>query len=188
VLALPTEKAVQIALRTQQIIAHETGVINTVDPLGGSYFVEALTTRMEEGARAYFDRIDEIGGVLAGIDQGFFQREIADSAFTYQRQLESKEKIMVGVNDFVDEAPIDIPILKIDPEVEREQVRRVRELKASRDNDAVQRRLQALADATERGENVMPYILEAVRVYATVQEVSDAMKAVLGSYREPAFV
>jgi methylmalonyl-CoA mutase, N-terminal domain len=188
VLALPTEKAVQIALRTQQIIAHETGVINTVDPLGGSYFVEALTTRMEEGARAYFDRIDEIGGVLAGIDQGFFQREIADSAFTYQRQLESKEKIMVGVNDFVDEAPIDIPILKIDPEVEREQVRRVRELKASRDNDAVQRRLQALADATERSENVMPYILEAVRVYATVQEVSDAMKAVLGSYREPAFV
>ncbi len=188
VLALPTEKAVEIALRTQQIIAHETGVINTVDPLGGSYFIEALTNRMEEGALAYFRRIDEMGGVLPGIDQGFFQREIADAAFTYQRELESKEKVMVGVNDFIDDGPIDLPILRIDPEVERSQIRRVKALKERRDNDHVHRSLDALRGATERDENVMPYVLEAVRVYATVQEISDAMKVVLGAYREPAFV
>jgi methylmalonyl-CoA mutase N-terminal domain/subunit len=188
VLALPTEKAVEIALRTQQIIAFETGVINTVDPLGGSYFIEALTDRMERGALDYFQRIDELGGVLAGIDQGFFQREIAESAFEYQRELEDRRKIMVGVNDFVNEGPIDIPILKIDPEVERAQIRSVRELKEARDNTRVETTLQALRSATERDENTMPYILEAVRAYATVQEISDAMKAVLGTYREPAFV
>ncbi len=188
VLALPTEKAVEIALRTQQIIAYETEVVNTVDPLGGSYFVEAMTDRMEAGANDYFRRIEEIGGVLAGIDQGFFQREIAEAAFQYQAELERKEKIMVGVNDFVSDAPADIPILKIDPEVEREQIRRVRELKATRDNERVRATLEALTGAADRGENVMPYVLEAVRAYATVQEISDAMKAVLGTYREPAFV
>jgi methylmalonyl-CoA mutase, N-terminal domain len=188
VLALPTEKAVEIALRTQQIIAHETGVVNTVDPLGGSYFIESMTDRMEAEANDYFRRIDEIGGVLAGIDQGFFQREIAEAAFQYQKELEEKRKIMVGVNDFVSGVPVDIPILKIDPEVERQQIRRVRELKMTRDNDAVQRSLQTLSDAVDRHENVMPYVLEAVRAYATVQEISDAMKSVLGSYREPAFV
>ncbi len=188
VLALPTEKAVEIALRTQQIIAYETEVVNTVDPLGGSYFVEAMTDRMEAGANDYFRRIEEIGGVLAGIDQGFFQREIAEAAFQYQAELERKEKIMVGVNDFVSDAPADIPILKIDPEVEREQIRRVRELKATRDNERVRATLEALTGAADRGENVMSYVLEAVRAYATVQEISDAMKAVLGTYREPAFV
>jgi methylmalonyl-CoA mutase N-terminal domain/subunit len=188
VLALPTEKAVEIALRTQQIIAYETGVVNTVDPLGGSYFVEAMTDRMEAGANEYFRRIEEIGGVLAGIEAGFFQREIAEAAFQYQRELEEKDKIMVGVNDFVSAAPIDIPILKIDPEVERQQIRRVSELKTTRDNDLVQRTLEALRGAADRRENVMPYVLEAVRAYATVQEISDAMKAVLGTYREPAFV
>jgi methylmalonyl-CoA mutase N-terminal domain/subunit len=188
VLALPTEKAVEIALRTQQIIAYETGVVNTVDPLGGSYFVEAMTDRMEAGANEYFRRIEEIGGVLAGIEAGFFQREIAEAAFQYQRELEEKDKIMVGVNDFVSAAPIDIPILKIDPEVERQQIRRVSELKTTRDNYLVQRTLEALRGAADRRENVMPYVLEAVRAYATVQEISDAMKAVLGTYREPAFV
>jgi methylmalonyl-CoA mutase N-terminal domain/subunit len=188
VLALPTEKAVEIALRTQQIIAFETGVVNTVDPLGGSYFVEALTDRMERGALDYFQRIDELGGVLAGIDQGFFQREIAESAFEYQRELEAKRKVMVGVNDFVTEAPLDIPILKIDPEVERAQIRAVRELKETRDNKHVDATLNALRVATQRFENTMPYILDAVRAYATVQEISDAMKSVLGTYREPAFV
>jgi methylmalonyl-CoA mutase N-terminal domain/subunit len=188
VLALPTEKAVEIALRTQQVIAYETGVVNTVDPLGGSYFVEAMTDRMEAGANEYFRRIDEIGGVLAGIDQGFFQREIAEAAFEYQQELEQKRKVMVGVNDFVSDAPVDIPILKIDPEVERQQIRRVRELKETRDNERVRRTLEALAGASDRGENVMPYVLESVRAYATVQEISDAMKAVLGTYREPAFV
>lgn len=188
VLALPTEKAVEIALRTQQIIAYETGVINTADPLGGSYFVESLTNRMEQGALDYFARIDEMGGVLPGIEEGFFQREIGDAAFTYQRELESRDKIMVGVNEFVDEGPIDIPILRIDPEIERSQIRQVKDLKATRDNDRVDRSLAALRGATEREENVMPYILEAVRAYGTVQEISDAMKVVLGVYREPAFV
>jgi methylmalonyl-CoA mutase, N-terminal domain len=188
VLALPTEKAVQIALRTQQIIAHETGVVNTVDPLGGSYFVESLTDEMERQALDYFHRIDEMGGVLAGIDSGYFQREIGDSAFRYQRQLERREKVMVGVNDFVDQAPIDIPILKIDPDVERSQVARVREVKATRNDGTVQRTLGALAEATARDENVMPYVLDAVRAYATVGEISESMKTQLGSYREPAFV
>jgi methylmalonyl-CoA mutase N-terminal domain/subunit len=188
VLALPSEKAVQIALRTQQIIAHETGVVNTVDPLGGSYFVEALTDRMEEQALDYFRRIEEIGGVLAGIDSGFFQREIGDSAFRYQRQLERNEKIMVGVNDFVDDSAIDIPILKIDPEVEREQIARLRDVRARRDGQAVDVALEALARATAKDENVMPYVLDAVRVYATVGEISECMKTQLGTYREPAFV
>jgi methylmalonyl-CoA mutase N-terminal domain/subunit len=188
VLALPTEKAVEIALRTQQIIAYETGVVNTVDPLGGSYFVEALTDTMERGALDYFARIDELGGVLAGIEGSFFQREIAEAAFEYQRALESKGKVMVGVNEFVTVGSVDIPILKIDPEVERAQIRRVKELKATRDNDRLGRALDALRAATSRDENVMPYVLEAVRAYGTVQEISDAMKVVLGTYREPAFV
>ncbi len=188
VLALPSEKAVEIALRTQQIIAFETGVVNTVDPLGGSYFVEALTDRMEQGALDYFARIDELGGVLAGIDQGFFQREIGESAFVYQKQLESREKIMVGVNDFVKNQAIDIPILRIDPEVERTQIQRLQELKHNRDNPRVRATLHELQAATERDENVMPYILDAVRAYATVQEVSDTLKVVYGTYREPAFV
>ncbi|HZS94751.1 MAG TPA: methylmalonyl-CoA mutase family protein [Chloroflexota bacterium] len=188
VLALPTEKAVEIALRTQQILAFETGVVNTVDPLGGSYFVEAMTNRMETGAREYFDRIEELGGVLAGIDAGFFQREIADAAFDFQEELEDHRKVMVGVNEFVDESPIDIPILKIDPEVEREQVRRLRDLKAQRDNACVAAKLEALRDAAARDENVMEYLLEAVRAYATIGEMSEAMKPVLGVYREPAFV
>lgn len=188
VLALPSQKAVEIALRTQQIIAFETGVVNTVDPLGGSYFVEALTDQMEQGALDYFARIDELGGVLTGIDQGFFQREIGESAFVYQKQLESREKIMVGVNDFVKNQAIDIPILKIDPEVERTQIQRLQELKHNRDNARVRATLHELQAATERDENVMPYILDAVRAYATVQEVSDTLKVVYGTYREPAFV
>jgi len=188
VLALPSQKAVEIALRTQQIIAFETGVVNTVDPLGGSYFVEALTDQMEQGALDYFARIDELGGVLAGIDHGFFQREIGESAFVYQKQLESREKIMVGVNDFVKNQAIDIPILKIDPEVERTQIQRLQELKNNRDNARVRATLHELQAATERDENVMPYILDAVRAYATVQEVSDTLKVVYGTYREPAFV
>jgi methylmalonyl-CoA mutase N-terminal domain/subunit len=188
VLALPTEKAVEIALRTQQIIAYESGVVNTVDPLGGSYFVEGLTDYMEEKALAYFDRIDELGGVLPGIDQGFFQREIADAAFTFQRELEAREKVMVGVNQFVDDAPAEIPILKIDPEVERAQIERLRELKHARDSARVERCLESLRAAAVAELNVMPCILDAVRAYATVQEVSDAMKSVFGSYREPAFV
>ncbi len=188
VLALPTEKAVEIALRTQQIIAHETGVINTVDPLGGSYFVEALTDRMEAEAQAYFARIEEFGGVLPGIEAGFFQSEIGDAAFRYQRQLESGEKTVVGVNNFKSDSPSTIPILAIDPDVERMQIARLAQLKSERNHERVHSTLETLQEATARDENVMPYILECVRAYATVQEMSDAMKAVLGAYREPAFV
>lgn len=188
VLALPTEKAVEIALRTQQIIAYETGVINTVDPLGGSYFIESLTDTMERGALDYFRRIDELGGVIAGIEAGFFQRELMESAFHYQKQLERKEKIMVGVNEFVSDQSSDLPILKIDPEVERSQVAGLKSLKETRDQRKVGQALDALGEATKREENVMPYILDAVRVYASVQEISNAMRAKLGSYREPAFV
>ncbi len=154
VLALPSEKAVEIALRTQQIIAFETGVVNTVDPLGGSYFVEALTDQMEQGALDYFARIDELGGVLAGIDQGFFQREIGESAFVYQKQLESREKIMVGVNDFVKNQAIDIPILKIDPQVERTQIQRLQDLKLSRDNARVRATLYELQAACHHSRGI----------------------------------
>ena len=188
VYALPTEKAVQIALRTQQVIAHETGVINTVDPLGGSYFVESLTDRMEDGANRYFGQIQELGGVIPGIEQGFFQKEIADAAFHYQQQLDNKEKVIVGVNDFVAQETDEIPILKIDPEIERSQVARLREVRAARDNDLVERRLHCLSEAVSRHENSMPYILEAVRAYATVGEVTEAMKSVHGTWREPVFV
>jgi methylmalonyl-CoA mutase N-terminal domain/subunit len=188
VLALPTEKAVEIALRTQQIIAFESGVVNSVDPLGGSYFVETLTDRIEQKALEYFERIDELGGVLAGIDQSFFQREIGEAAFRFQRQMETREKIMVGVNDFVDDAPLDLPILSIDSEVESGQIASLAEVKARRDRKMVEIALENLCIATERNENCMPYILEAVRAYATVQEISDTMKTVLGSYQEPAIV
>jgi methylmalonyl-CoA mutase N-terminal domain/subunit len=188
VLALPTEKAVEIALRTQQILAHETGVVNTVDPLGGSYFVEALTDDMEAGALEYFARIDELGGVLPGIDAGFFQRELGDAAFHYQRQLETREKVVVGVNEFVTTAPIDIPVLKIDPEVERSQIESLRYLRSRRNEANVRAALAGLQGATARDQNVMPFILDAVRAYATVGEMSEAMKTELGAYREPAFV
>jgi methylmalonyl-CoA mutase N-terminal domain/subunit len=188
VLALPTEKAVEIALRTQQILAHETGVVNTVDPLGGSYFVEALTDDMEVGALQYFERIDELGGVLAGIDAGFFQRELGDAAFHYQRQLESRDKVVVGVNEFVTSAPMDIPVLRIDPEVELSQVESLKRLRSTRNESEVRAALSRLQAATSRDENVMPFILDAVRQYATVGEMSEAMRVELGSYREPAVV
>ena len=188
VYALPTEKAVQIALRTQQIIAHETGVVNTVDPLGGSYFIESLTDQMEETANEYFARIEELGGVIPAIEQGFFQREIADAAFHYQQQLDSGEKKIVGVNEFVTEEGEEIPLLRIDPEVEAQQVKRLREVKAGRNQADVQRRLEELEQGAIRRENSMPYILEAVRAYATVEEITNALKAVYGTWREPVFV
>ncbi len=188
VYALPTEKAVQIALRTQQIIAHETGVVNAVDPLGGSYFIESLTDQMEEMANEYFARIEELGGVIPAIEQGFFQREIADAAFHYQQQLDSGEKKIVGVNEFVTEEGEEIPLLRIDPEVEVRQVKRLKEVKAGRNQAHVRRRLDELEQAAIRRENSMPYILEAVRAYATVEEITNALKAVYGTWREPVFV
>ncbi|MDR7413916.1 MAG: methylmalonyl-CoA mutase family protein, partial [Armatimonadota bacterium] len=184
--ALPTEEAVTVALRTQQILAYESGVANTVDPLGGSYFVEALTNRIEEEAWRYIRRIDELGGMLAAVEAGFPQREIADAAYHYQQQLERKEKIVVGVNEFVSGEPQPIPILRIPPEVERRQVERLKRVRAERDPERVRACLEELRRVAEAGGNTMYPILEAVKAYATLGEICDVFRAVWGEYREPA--
>jgi len=184
-LALPTEKAAQVALRTQQIIACETGVASTIDPLGGSYYVEALTNSLEKQAYEYFDKIERMGGVIKAIDRGFFQKEISDAAYAYQKKVEQKKAIIVGVNEYVIEnEKIEIPILKIDPEVERIQIERVKGLRTRRDNDLVKRRLEALKGAAQGKDNLMPPILEASRAYATLGEMIDCLKSVFGEYRE----
>jgi methylmalonyl-CoA mutase N-terminal domain/subunit len=188
VLALPTEQNAQIALRTQQILAYETGVGNVVDPLGGSYYVEKLTNEMEEGAERYFERIAEFGGVIPAIHAGFFQREIADASYRYQREIETGERIIVGVNDFVQEEAEQISLLKIDRAVELEQCRRVAEFRASRDEEAAQRALARIADAARTDENLMPHYLDCVRRKATLGEISEALVPVFGRYREPAVI
>ncbi len=186
-LALPSEKAVKIALRTQQIIAHEIGVTNTVDPLAGSYFVEALTDRMEQEAESYFEKIDALGGVIPGIEAGFFQREIAEAAYRYQRELDRKEKIIVGVNEYVEEnEQVTIPILLISPEVEVRQRRRLAEVRQSRDAEKVRTSLEALKLAAGDGSNVMPRLIECTRSYATLGEMCGTLAEVFGVYEEPA--
>lgn len=184
VLALPSEKAVRIALRTQQIIAEETGVANTIDPLAGSYFVEALTDQMEAEAEKYFARIEHLGGVLAAIDQGFFQQEIADAAYRYQREIEENERIIVGVNDYVIEEPKQIDLLKIDPQVEEEQKRRVQAVRAKRDNIVCTNRLEELRRAAGTRENLIPRVLECVQAYATEGEIVQVLREVFGEYKE----
>ncbi|MCS6872442.1 MAG: methylmalonyl-CoA mutase family protein [Anaerolineae bacterium] len=184
-LALPSEKAVTIALRTQQIIAHESGVANTIDPLGGSYFLEKLTEETEKAVYEYFRRIDEQGGVLAAIRNGFFQREIADAAFAYQQQVERGEQIIVGVNQYVDpDAKIEIPILEMDPNGYDRQVARLQQLRMERDNERVGSTLAALREAARGTQNLMPFILEAARSYATLQEIMDVFRAEFGIYYE----
>jgi methylmalonyl-CoA mutase N-terminal domain/subunit len=186
-LALPSEKAVKIALRTQQIIAHEIGVANTIDPLAGSYFVETLTNRMEEQAEKYFEKIDALGGVVAAIEVGFFQREIAEAAYRYQQELDSKEKIIVGVNEFVEEnEKVEIPLLRIPKEVEIKQRERIAEVRSSRDVDAVERALLALKESAVDGTNLMPRLLECTRRYVTLGEMCTALAEVFGVYEEPA--
>ncbi|HEY9788196.1 MAG TPA: methylmalonyl-CoA mutase family protein [Candidatus Obscuribacterales bacterium] len=187
VLGLPTEKAAHIALRTQQIIAHETGVTNVVDPLAGSYFVEALTDELERQANEYFRRIEEIGGVISGIEKGFFMKEIADAAYRFQQKLDSGERIFVGLNGFTEEAPgSKIDILKIGPEYQHRQVQRIKELKHRRDNAQVEKALEALRQVLRSDENSFPVILEAVKTYATLGEICDVMREVCGAYRETA--
>jgi methylmalonyl-CoA mutase N-terminal domain/subunit len=187
-LALPTEHAARIALRTQQILAHETGLTNTVDPLGGSYFVERLTLDMEKGCSAYFERLDAMGGMVAAIEKGFPQREIQDASYDYQRAIERKEKIIVGVNEFVMENEPPIDILLIDESVGDRQIERLRNLRATRDNTRVQTTLRALREAAANDSlNMMPCILDCVRAYATLGEICDEMRAVYGTYEEPAF-
>lgn len=184
VLALPTEKAVRIALRTQQIIAEETGVANTIDPLAGSYYVEALTNQMEEEAEKYFERIDALGGVLAAIDAGFFQQEIADAAYRYQKEIEEKKRIIVGVNDYILEEETPIEILKIDPKVEEEQRARVQRVRETRDNIVCTNRLNELREAAKTKENLIPYILNCARAYATEGEIIQVFREVFGEYKE----
>jgi methylmalonyl-CoA mutase N-terminal domain/subunit len=185
-LALPTEEAATVALRTQQIIAHETGVANTPDPLGGSYFVEALTARMEEEAMAIIRRVDEMGGIIQAVERGYPQKEIADSAYRFQQQVERGERVIVGVNRFESDEESPIPVLKIDPEIERRQIERVASVRAKRDAAAYARAMAALRDACMSNRNLVPYVLEAVRSHATLGEISDAFREAYGVYREPA--
>ncbi len=187
-LALPTEEAVRIALRTQQIIAHESGVANTVDPLGGSYFVEALTDRMEQQACQYFRRIDELGGMVQAVKEGYPQREIADAAFELQRDVDTGRRIVVGVNAFTEGDDPETPILRIDPALERKQVERVKAAKANRDHDKVERALADITVAADSNRNLMPLILDAARVSVSEGEIVHALQQVWGDYRErPAF-
>ncbi len=185
-LALPTDFAVKLALRTQQVIAHESGVANTIDPLAGSYFIEDLTTKMERGCFEYFRRIDELGGMVEAIEAGFPQREIMDAAYAYQRAVDAKEKIVVGVNEFVEQNEQPIETLYIDDAVEGEQKRAVAELRRTRDGKAVQAALAVLRQACRDGANVMPPLIDAVKTYATVGEISDVMREVFATYEEPA--
>jgi methylmalonyl-CoA mutase N-terminal domain/subunit len=187
-LALPTEQAVMVALRTQQIIAEETGVTNTIDPLGGSYAVEALTDRMEREAMVYIDKIDELGGMLKAIEVGYPQREIAEAAFLYQRQLEQNIKTVVGVNKYSIPEEIPIEVLKIDPLMEERQIQRVRKMKRERNSTALKEALKRVAEACRSGENLMEPICEAVRRDATVGEISDIYRAEFGVYKDPGWI
>ncbi|MHB8509990.1 MAG: acyl-CoA mutase large subunit family protein, partial [Candidatus Dormibacteria bacterium] len=186
VLALPTEKAAQVALRTQQIIAHETGVAEVIDPLGGSYFVEALTDEMERRAYDYFAQIDERGGVIPAIEQGFFQREIAEASYRHERALNEGRRKIVGVNAFVSEGDDDIEVLKITQEMEESQVERLATVRRERDNTEVTRRLKDLEVAARASQNLIDPILRAVKAYATEGEIIETMRQVFGGYREQA--
>jgi methylmalonyl-CoA mutase N-terminal domain/subunit len=185
-LALPSEKAVRIALRTQQVIAEESGVTDTVDPLGGSYYLEWLTDTMEEETYKYFEKVERLGGVIPAIEKGFFQREIAESAFRYQKETDQKKRILVGVNRYTLDEEISIPILKMDEKGEQRQINRLKKLRKERDNGKVQHHLQRLRNAAEGEENLMPFILDCVHSYATLGETCDVLREVFGEYREPA--
>ena len=181
--ALPSEDAALVALRTQQIIAHETGVTDTVDPLGGSYFLETLTNRVEEGAYDYFRRIDDIGGVIPALEAGYFQREIADAAYVYQREEDLHERVTVGVNEYVGDDALDIPLLRVDREGEREHIQRLNRLRRERDNHEVAQKLRDLEQAARGTDNLMPPLLEAVRAYATLGEMMGVFRDVFGEYQ-----
>ena len=184
-LCLPTEEAVRVALRTQQVIAHESGAINTVDPMAGSYYVEALTNEMEEKATEYVQKIDDMGGAIPAIEKGFFQKEIADSAYRYQRETDEKNRIIVGLNEYTiegEECPI--TLLRIDPRVEKEQVAELQKLKRERDNRKVNETLEKLHNAAEKDENLMPKIIDAVKAYVTLGEITEVLRKIYGEYKE----
>jgi methylmalonyl-CoA mutase N-terminal domain/subunit len=183
-LALPSEEAVRIALRTQQIIAHESGVVNTIDPLAGSYYVENLTNEMEERTMEYFRKLDDMGGAIPAIEKGFFQKEIADSAYEYQKEVDEKRRILVGVNDYTTEEKQPIKVLRVDPKIEGEQVASLHKLKRERDNKKVNEMLEKLYYAVEKDENLMPIIIDAVKAYATIGEICDVLRKIYGEYKE----
>lgn len=187
-LALPTELAVTVALRTQQIIAEESGVTNTIDPLGGSYYLEWLTNKMEEGVWDYIKKIDNMGGMIKAIEAGYPQKEIADSAFRYQKEVELGERIIVGVNKYTVDEDEKIPILNINELVEKRQIKRLRELKKSRNNKNVEKTLNNLAISCRNKKNLMPYILDCVRAYCTIGEICDVMRKEFGTYKDPAYL
>jgi methylmalonyl-CoA mutase N-terminal domain/subunit len=185
VLCLPSEHAVEIALRTQQILAEETGVVNTIDPLAGSYFVESLTNEMEAKAWEYIEKIDAMGGMIAAIERGYPQMEIADAAYAFQRQIDAGEKIMVGVNKYATEAQHPVPLVEIDEKVGEEQIRRLKDLRRRRDSRAVSQSLADIRAACKNGANVMPHCIAAVKALATEQEICDVYREVYGEYRDP---
>jgi len=184
--AIPTEEAAAIALRTQQILAEETGVANTIDPLAGSYFVEALTDQMEQQAWKYIQRIDEMGGMVTAVERGYPQAEIADSAYQYQKQIDSGEKVMVGVNKYATDHP-PITIWRMKPAVEERQLARLRQVKQIRDSQKVKGLLDQIRIASKNSENLMPHIINAVREYATIQEICDVWRDVFGRYTDPGY-
>jgi methylmalonyl-CoA mutase N-terminal domain/subunit len=187
-LALPTEQAVQVALRTQQILAYETGVPNVIDPLGGSYYIESLTSEMERGAEELFGEIDNVGGVVKALESGWLQRRIAESAMRQQWEVEQHRKVVVGVNELVTEEPeLTIPILKVGEDTEKEQRERLSKLRAARDAERYRKAIDALRDASRTDANLIPYILDAARADATLYEIRAAMEEVFGAYREPVF-
>ncbi|ADT84267.1 acyl-CoA mutase large subunit family protein [Thermococcus barophilus] len=185
-LSLPTEKSVRIALRTQQIIAYESGVVDTIDPLGGAYYIEWLTDHIEEEAMKYIEKIERMGGMMRAIERGYIQKEIADSAYKYQKEVEEGKRIIVGVNKFVVDEPIEVEILKVDPSIRDKQIERLRKLRSERDNKKVEEALDKLRNAAEKEDvNLMPYIIEAHRHLATLGEVTDVLREVWGEYRAP---
>ncbi|MBX9928337.1 MAG: methylmalonyl-CoA mutase, partial [Gemmatimonadaceae bacterium] len=186
-LALPTEHAVEVALRTQQVLAYETGVPNVVDPLGGSYYVEALTDQLEREAEDYFAKIAEVGGVVRGLEDGWFQKRIAESAARQQWEIEQQRRLIVGVNEFVTEESLEIPLLKIGEHAESEQAERLKTLRATRDAARADAAIAALTAACRDGSNTVPHILECARAYCTLYEIRAAMESVFGAYREPIF-
>jgi len=184
-LALPSEKAAQIALKTQQVIAYESGVALTIDPLAGSYYVETMTNEIEKRAMEYIEKIDKMGGAVVAVELGFIQREIHESAYRYQKEIESKKQIIVGVNEFIIGEQPDIEILRVDPEVEKVQLARLVRIKKERDNLKVQEILKQIEKIANSDENLMPAIVDAVKAYATLGEICDVLRGVFGEYIAP---
>jgi methylmalonyl-CoA mutase N-terminal domain/subunit len=184
-LALPSEKAVRIALRTQQILACESGVANTVDPVAGSYFIEELTQKIEEEAHKYIDKIDSMGGMLKAIEKGYIQREIQESSYRYQKEVESTQRVVVGVNDYIMEENLTMGLLKVDPAVEKKQKEQLNQVKTTRDHSKVEKALENLKKGAEQDANIMPLIVEAVQYYASIGEICDILREVFGEYKAP---